>query len=403
MNIDNPSVALVHDWYLANSIGGAEKVSFTIDELLTSNFSSPDLFALTENITKKKIDYFNGRKINTSFIQKIPYGKNNVQRFLPLIPFAIEQIDLRQYDLIISSSHISAKGILTSPDQLHISYIHTPMRYAWDQMNTYIDNSKIKKFGLEFPLRYLLFKLREWDFISGQRPDFLIANSNFTARRIQKYWGLDSEVIHPPVDIKRFEYNQDRENFYLSVNRLVPNKRVDLIIKAFNKLELPLIIVGDGPERKRLKKMSNKNIIFKNKISNKNIEKLMSTCRGFVYAGVEDFGIAPVEALASGSPVIAFAKGGLLDTVTCINNCPKDKVATGLLFKKQNLYSIVDAISWFENNQMWERFNSRDLNEFAFKYNPDNFKNNLTTFINKSLEKHQKKKFGKNIKINNYF
>ena len=147
MNIDNSSVALVHDWYLANSIGGAEKVSFTIDELLTSNFSSPDLFALTENITKKKIDYFNGRKINTSFIQKIPYGKNNIQRFLPLIPFAIEQIDLSQYDLIISSSHISAKGILTSPDQLHISYIHTPMRYAWDQMNTYIDNSKIKKFA----------------------------------------------------------------------------------------------------------------------------------------------------------------------------------------------------------------------------------------------------------------
>ncbi len=386
MEFDNYKIALVHDWYLSSSIGGAEKVTFKIDELLSENFSTPDLFAITENITKHKINFFKGRKINTSFIQKIPLAKDKIQRFLPLIPFAIEQIDFRDYDLIISSSHLSAKGILTCPDQLHISYIHTPMRYAWDQMNTYVNKSNFKKLGLEIPLRYLLFKLRGWDFVSGHRPDLLIANSKFTARRIKKYWGLESKVIHPPVDIKRFKFNQERESFYLSVNRLVPNKRIDLLIKAFNKLQLPLVIVGDGPERKNLEKMANKNIIFKYKSSNNDIEKLMGACRGFVYAGVEDFGIAPVEALASGAPVIALAKGGLLDTVNCINNCPTGKIATGLLFKKQCINEIVDAINWFEDNQIWKKYNSEDLNIFAQQFSTDNFKTNMGMFINKSLE-----------------
>jgi len=386
MEFDNYKIALVHDWYLSTSIGGAEKVTFKIDELLSENFSTPDLFALTENITKYKKKIFKGRKINTSFIQKIPFAKDKIQNFLPLIPFAIEQIDFRDYDLIISSSHLCAKGILTCPDQLHISYIHTPMRYAWDQMNTYIKNSNLKKHGLEIPLRYLLFKLREWDFISGHRPDLLIANSKFTARRIKKYWGLESKVIHPPVDIGRFKYNQERGSFYLSVNRLVPNKRIDLIIKAFNKLGLPLVIVGNGPERKNLEKMANKNIIFKYKSSNEDIEKLMGSCRAFVYGGVEDFGIAPVEAIASGAPVIALAKGGLLDTVTCINNCPKGKIANGLLFKKQCTNEIIDAINWFEDKQIWKKYNSEDLNNFAQQFSSDNFKTNLQMFINKSLD-----------------
>ena len=391
MEFDNYRTALVHDWYLSNSIGGAEKVALKIDEILSKNFSTPDLFALVENITKNKKNLFEGRKINTSFIQKLPFGKDRVQSFLPLIPFAIEQIDLSPYDLIVSSSHISTKGILTSPDQLHISYIHTPMRYAWDQMNTYIKLSNLKRIGLEIPLRYLLFKLRDWDFVSGQRPDFLIANSHFTAKRIKKYWGLDSEIIHPPVDIGRFVFNKERENFYLSVNRLVPNKRIDLIIKAFNKLELPLVIVGDGPERKNLEKIANKNIIFKYKSSNKDVEKLMSRCRGFVYGGVEDFGIAPVEALASGAPVIALAKGGLMDTVKCIKDCSKGEIATGLLFKKQSINEIVEAINWFEFNKIWKKYKPEDLNNFAQKFNPDNFKNNFMNFINQSIETFNKK------------
>ena len=391
MKIDNENIALVHDWFLENSLGGAEKVTLGIDKILSSNFSIPDLFALTENISKSKRNLFNGREINTSFVQKLPYGKNKVQKYLPILPFAIEQLDLSKYELIISSSHICAKGILSSPDQLHISYIHTPMRYAWDQMNTYINQSNFKKIGLEFPLRYLLFKLREWDFISGHRPDFLIANSNFTARRIKKYWGLDSEIIHPPIDIGRFLFNQERGDFYLSINRLVPNKRIDLLIKAFNQLNLPLIIVGNGPEGRKLKKIANKNIIFTNTISNRDVEKLLSSCRAFVYAGIEDFGMAPLEAMASGAPVIAFAKGGVLDTVKCINNCPKGSISTGLLFKRQQVKDIVEAIKWFEDNKVWKRYNPEDLNKFAQNFNYSNFKNKLINFINKSREIFYKK------------
>ena len=235
-------------------------------------YSIPDIFSLTSNLDYLKRKECKQSKINTSFIQSFPFGKTNVQKYLPFLPYAIEQFDLRKYDLVISSSHAFAKGVLTSPDQLHISYVHTPMRYAWDQMHTYLEKSLLSKYGLEIPLRFTLYKLREWDFYSSQRLDYIIANSNFTSKRIKKYWGLESEVIHPPVDTKRFKYNESRGNYYLSVNRLVPNKRIDLLIKAFNKLNLPLIIIGDGTERLKLEKMSNSNIKFLSKISDSEVE-----------------------------------------------------------------------------------------------------------------------------------
>ncbi len=387
MAFKNRNIALVHDWFLKKSLGGAEKVTQTLDDYLSNKFSTPDIFSLTENITDSSYNIFKNRKINTSFIQKLPFGRSNVQKYLPLIPFAIEQIDLGKYDLIISSSHIAAKGVLTSPDQLHISYIHTPMRYAWDQMNTYINNSSFKKYGLEIPLRYILFKLREWDYISGKRPDYLIANSTFTSRRISKYWGLDSTIINPPVETKRFKFSNSRENFYLSVNRLVPNKRVDLLIKAFNKLRLPLIIIGDGPDKNFLKKISRENIQFYGNCSNKVTEQLLSKCRAFVYAGIEDFGIAPVEAMASGAPVIAYGKGGLLDTVNCLSNPSPDKISTGILFKKQSSEDIVDTVSWFEDKKIWKNFNAEDLNHFSQKFNPENFELKIGKYITNKLNK----------------
>ena len=394
MLIKNGNIALIHDWFLSESFGGAEKVTQILDEYISKNFSEPDIFSLTENITNSRNNIFNRRKINTSFIQKLPFGKSNVQKYLPFIPFAIEQFDLRKYDLILSSSHIAAKGILSSPDQLHISYVHTPMRYAWDQMNTYIDHSNFKKYGLEIPLRYLLFKLREWDYISGSRPDYLIANSKFTARRIKKYWGLESDIIHPPVDVNRFSFNNSRENYYLSINRLVPNKRIDLIVKAFNKLNLPLIIIGDGPEMNFLKKMARKNIQFHGNCSNNKVENFLSKCRGFVYAGIEDFGIAPVEAMASGAPVIAYGQGGLLDTVTCIRNCPKNKISTGILFKNQSSQDIVDTINWFEDRQVWKKFKAEDLNYYAQKFNSENFKLRIGEYIAKKWDEfHYKRTF----------
>ena len=383
-------IALVHDWFVSNSLGGAEKVTELIDINLIKNFSKPDVFSLVENLNKDKRNYFNGRKIETSFIQNLPFGKTHVQNYLPLIPFAIEQMNLLSYDLVISSSHLAAKGIITSPDQLHISYIHTPMRYAWDQMHVYLRQSKLSRNGFEPLIRYLLFKLREWDYLSGKRPDFLIANSNFTSRRIKKYWGINSKVIHPPVNIERFDFKQVRSEFYLSVNRLVPNKRIDLLVKAFNKLNLPLVIVGEGPEENKLKKMANSNIKFYGRKSNSDINQLMSTCRAFVYAGVEDFGIAPVEAMASGAPVIAYGKGGVLDTVNCISEKNKKNIATGLLFNSQSLKVICDTISWFEDKKAWKLFKSEDINNHAKIFNNLNFHKKFEEFTFKSLETFQK-------------
>ena len=387
MNIKDSNIAIVHDWFVEKSFGGSEKVTFILNDLLNERYSTPDIFSLTSNIKSSKKKSFNGRKIKTSFVQSLPFGKTNVQRYLPILPYAIEQFDLRAYDLIISSSHAIAKGVITSPEQLHISYVHTPMRYAWDQMNTYLEKSILSKFGFEIPIRFMLYKLRAWDFYSSQRLDHIIANSNFTSKRIKKYWGLESDVINPPVDIKRFNYNNPRENFYISLNRLVPNKRIDLLIKAFNKLNLPLIIIGDGPERFKLQNISKPNIKFLKKISDKEVENYMSRCRAFVYAGIEDFGIAPVEAMASGAPVIAYGKGGILDTVNCYKKQDKEKVSTGLLFNNQTSEDIIDTISWFEDKKLWKNFNPEMLNEYSQNFSIENFTSKFDLIINKAWEK----------------
>ncbi len=390
MNIKDSNIAIIHDWFVKKSFGGSEKVTFILNDLLNERYSTPDIFSITSNIKSLKRNCYQESKINTSFIQSLPFGKTNVQSYLPILPYAIEQFDLRKYDLIISSSHAIAKGVLTSPDQLHISYVHTPMRYAWDQMNIYLKKSKLSKFGFEIPIRFMLYKLREWDFYSSQRLDYIIANSNFTSKRIKKYWGLESDVLNPPVDIKRFKYNTPREDYYISLNRLVPNKRIDLLIKAFNKLNLPLIIIGDGPERFKLEKISNPNIKFLSKISDKEVENYMSKCRAFVYAGIEDFGIAPVEAMASGAPVIAYGKGGILDTVNCLNQKEKQKVSNGLLFKKQTSEDIIDTINWFEDKKVWKKFNPEILNEYSQNFSIENFKSKFDLIINKAWENFKK-------------
>ena len=386
MNIKDSNIAIVHDWFLQKSFGGSEKVTFALNNFLNDSYSTPDIFSLTSNIQNSKRNIFGGSKIHTSFIQALPFGKTNVQSFLPFLPYAVEQLDLRKYDLIMSSSHAFAKGIITSPDQLHISYVHTPMRYAWDQMYTYLEQSKLSKIGFEFPIRLMLYKLREWDFYSSQRLDYIISNSNFTSKRIKKYWGLESEVIHPPVDIKRFKYKNSRGDFYVSLNRLVPNKRVDLLIKAFNNLNLPLIIIGDGPERLKLEKIANSNIKFLGKISDMEVEEYMSRCKAFVYAGIEDFGIAPVEAMASGAPVIAYGKGGILDTVNCLNEKNSTKFKNGLLFRKQTSQDIFDTISWFEDKKLWRKFNPENLNEYSQNFSIEKFITKIDFSINKAWE-----------------
>ena len=378
------NIAIIHDWFSGEFTGGSEKVFNEIEKIIIENNLYYAIFSLVNHLDKNH--NLNKRKfINTSFIQNLPFSKKHFHKYLPLFPLAIEQFDLREYNLIISSSHSVAKGVITSPDQLHISYIHTPMRYAWDQMNVYLNNSSYKKFRINFILGVILQNLRQWDYISSSRIDKLIANSNFTSRRIKKYWGRDSEVLHPPVDTKNFSPNKSRGRFYLSVSRLVPNKRVDILIKAFNALNLPLIIVGDGPEKKSLKEIAKNNIKFTGFIDNKQLKKLMEECRAFVYAGIEDFGIAPVEAMAAGAPVIAYGKAGILDTVNCITSTSNNP--TGLIYQTQSYQTLRDCINYFEEKKLWKNFSSENLNNWSQKFSKDNFRKKFTFHIEEYLSK----------------
>tara|TARA_Y100001968_G_scaffold260578_1_gene248196 strand:+ start:3174 stop:4391 length:1218 start_codon:yes stop_codon:yes gene_type:complete len=388
-SLDWPSnIALVHEWFTPRSTGGAENVVQVIDDLLTEIASQPQLFSLVNEENLLKSSWLFNRNVKTSFIQKLPFGISHVQQYLPLLPFAIEQLDLEEYPLVISSSHLVAKGILTSPNQLHVSYIHTPVRYAWDQMNIYLKRSFLAKLGLGPLIRLQLHSLRQWDQLSSSRVDYLIANSNFTAKRIWKYWRRNSEVLHPPVNVNRFEWNKPRQDFYLSVCRLVPNKRVDLLVRAFNRLKLPLVVVGDGAEKEYLKGLAGPTVQILGFQSAERIENLMSQCRAFIYAGVEDFGITPVEAMASGSPVIAFAKGGILDTVKCFTT-NSDKGATGLLFSAQTVNSLVEAIQYFKEKQLWRDFNPELIRAWAESFSQDSFKLRFEKTINRAWREHR--------------
>ena len=388
LSLDLPdNIALVHEWFTPRSTGGAENVVQVIDELLTEIATQPELFSLVNEENLLQSSWLFNRKVRTSFIQKLPFGVSHVQQYLPLLPFAIEQLDLEGYPLVISSSHLVAKGILTSPDQLHISYVHTPVRYAWDQMNIYLQRSFLRRIGLGPLIRWQLHALRQWDQLSSSRIDYLLANSTFTAKRIWKYWKRRSDVLHPPVNVNRFEWKQPREDFYLSVCRLVPNKRVDLLVRAFNRLQLPLIVVGDGVEKAYLKDLAGPTVQILGFQSTQKIEDLMSKCRAFVYAGIEDFGIAPVEAMASGAPVIAFGKGGVLDTVKCFNSYSCES-ATGLLFSNQTVKFVVEAIEFFKEKQLWRDLSPELIRDWANSFSQDSFKFRFEKTINKVWNEH---------------
>ena len=377
------NVAIIHDWFSGEFKGGAEKVLKEIEQIIVENKSYYEIYCLVNHLNKKH-KFNKGKIINTSFIQNLPFSKKHFHKYLPLFPLAIEQIDLREFDLIISSSHAVAKGVITSPDQLHISYIHSPMRYAWDQMHVYLESSSYMKSKINILVRIILQDLRKWDYLSSVRIDKLVSNSNFTAKRIKKYWGRNSSVIHPPVDTKKFSPRKSRSDFYLSVSRLVPNKRIDLLVKAFNQLSFPLIIVGSGPEKKKLMKIAKNNISFLNYQDDLSIKNLMETCRAFVYTGIEDFGIAPVEAMAAGAPIIAFKKGGILDTVKCINS--EAKIATGILFDEQNDKVIRDCINYFEEKKIWLEFSNEDIHLWAQNFSIDIFKKKFANLIFNSIE-----------------
>ncbi|MGB3204121.1 MAG: glycosyltransferase [Crinalium sp.] len=366
--------ALVHEWLTPNATGGSELV---VQEIL--KHIDADLYALIDFESTNPESYLYKRTIGTTFIQNLPKADKNIQKYLPLLPLAIEQFDLRNYDVILSSSHAVAKGILVSPDQLHICYCHTPMRYAWDLTFDYLKNSKLGTGVPGMLTRYLLHRIRQWDVISANRVDYFIANSQHTARRIWRCYRRSAEVIYPPVNIERFSFQPQKNDFYLTVSRLVSYKQVSLIVKAFNQLGRELVVIGNGPELEQIRQLAKPNVKIMGAQPDAVVEQYMAQAKAFVYAACEDFGIALVEAQACGTPVIAYGAGGALETVLDIRSHPQ--TGTGLLFPVQTAASLITAVETFETYE--PSFNPESARLQATRFDQNIFAKSYVAFLDR--------------------
>jgi glycosyltransferase involved in cell wall biosynthesis len=371
--------ALVHEWLTPKATGGSELV---VREIL--NHVAADLYALIDFESVNPESYLYKRQIGTTILQHFPASHSGVQKYLPLLPLAIEQLDLRQYDVILSSSHAVAKGVLTTPEQLHICYCHSPMRYAWDLTFDYLRESNLGSGIPGWMARYLLHRLRQWDVLSANRVDYFIANSQYTARRIWRCYRREATVIYPPVNIDNFHFSAEKEDFYLIVSRLVSYKQVSLIVRAFNQLQKPLVVIGTGTEMKNIEKISKSNINILGWQPDDVVKKYMSAAKAFVYAACEDFGIALVEAQACGTPVIAYGTGGALETVRDIRYSLPG-TGTGVLFKEQTEAALVEAVKEFEVYQ--GKFDLEYLKKHAAKFSPQVFAHKYLEFLSLCKEK----------------
>jgi glycosyltransferase involved in cell wall biosynthesis len=358
-------VAIIHYW-LVNMRGG-EKVVEALCEL----FPRADIFThvyTPENIS----DTINRHTIKTTFIQKLPAAGKKYQAYLPLMPLALEKLDLRPYDLVISSESGPAKGVITRPDAVHLCYCHTPMRYVWDMYHDYFESAGIVT---KIFMPYLMHYLRMWDYASAARVDKFITNSQFVAGRIKKHYRRDAEVIHPPVSTGEFVVSGKQDDFYLMVGQLVRYKRADLAVEAFNRTNRRLIIIGDGKHRREVEKIAKPNVTFLGRQPSHVIADYYSRCRALIFPGIEDFGIVPVEAMASGRPVIAFRGGGALETV--VEN------RTGIFFDEQTPGSLLDAVSRFE--KIGHEFNPDEIVRHARIFDNQVFKDKITELVNSMI------------------
>ena len=359
--------ALIHEWFSSNSCGGAEQCI----KSFVSTWDDFDIFGLIDNFKNQdRKDFLNNKTVHTSFIQNLPFGKTKYKNYFPLFPFAIEQFNLTNYDLILSSSHLVAKGILTHSNQLHISYVHTPVRYAWDLYHRYLEEHNLSKGLKSLMAKYFLHQLRMWDLSTINRVDYYIANSKFIAKRIKKIYGKDATVIYPPVDTEQFSLEKTKENYYLTASRLVPYKKIDLIVDAFSQTNHKLVVIGDGPDLKKIKKKATKNIEILGYQSNESLISHMKKAKAFVFAAEEDFGIIPVEAQACGTPVICLNKGGTAETVT---------TKTGVFFKNQTIQDIVEAITFFEKNK--DSLDPDAIRQNALRFNRLRFEKEIKAFV----------------------
>ncbi|AFZ02239.1 glycosyltransferase [Calothrix sp. PCC 6303] len=371
--------ALVHEWLTPKATGGSELV---VREIL--NHVDADLYALIDFESTNPQSYLYKRSIGTSFLQSFPQARNGIQKYLPLLPLAIEQLDLREYEIILSSSHAVAKGVLTTPDQLHICYSHSPMRYAWDLTFDYLNASKLGSGIPGIATRYILHRLRQWDVVSANRVDHFIANSHHTARRIWRCYRREAKVIYPPVNVENFPFSEQKEDFYLIVSRLVSYKQVSLIVSAFNQLQKPLVVIGTGPDMAKIRKIARSNIQLLGWQPDDVLKKYMTAAKAFVYTACEDFGIALVEAQACGTPVIAYGAGGATETVRDIRDSPTN-TGTGILFNAQTEAALIEAVETFEYYQ--KKFDSEYMRSHAAQFAPQVFAKRYLEFLTACQEK----------------
>lgn len=376
---------IVHDFLYI--YGGAERV---LEQMLAC-YPEADVFSVIDFLAENDREFIRGKPVTTSFVQRLPKARKHHRNYLPLMPLAIEQLDASAYDLVISSSYCVAKGILTGPDQLHLCMCHSPIRYAWDLQHQYLRESNLER-GLKGALaRLILHYMRIWDARTANGVDAFVANSEFISRRIRKVYARPSRVIYPPVDVSAFALREDKENFYLTASRMVPYKKIPLIIEAFATMpNRRLVVIGEGPEFTRCKAVATPNVELLGYQSFEVLRDHMQRAQAFVFAAEEDFGIVPVEAQACGTPVIAFGRGGACETVVGLDaaappGASPGAAPTGLLFSEQSVAAIVAAVERFESVR--ERFTPQACRDNALRFAPERFRAEFTDFVEGSWQR----------------
>lgn len=367
-------VAIVHDWLV--TYAGSERV---LEQMLRC-LPTADVFTLIDALPPTERAFLLNRPVHTSFLQKLPGALTHHRRYLPLMPLAIEQLDLSAYDLVVSSSHAVAKGVLTGPDQLHICMCYSPIRYAWDLQHQYLQESALTKGLKSWLARWILHKLRIWDVRTANGVDHFIAISEFIARRIQKAYRRTSEVIYPPVDVDLFELGEEKGDYYLTASRLVPYKKVPVIIEAFNRMpDKKLLVIGSGPDEQRCRTLAGPNVEVLGYQSTEVLRHHMQKAKAFVFAAEEDFGIAPIEAQACGTPVIAFDKGGARETIRGLD----DASPSGVFFNEQTPESICAAVKLFVTKE--DSITPDNCRQNAERFSSSRFRQRFSDYVNQCL------------------
>jgi glycosyltransferase involved in cell wall biosynthesis len=361
-------IAIIHDWLVES--GGAEKV---LSELINI-YPNADVFSTVDYLTDaQRATILQGKNVTTSFIQNLPKSKS-YKKYFPLMPLAMANLDLSEYNLVISCSSSVAKGVITGPDQVHVCYCHSPMRYAWDLQHQYLKESGLDRGVKGFFAKLMLHRMRQWDVTSSFGVDHFIANSDFIARRIKKVYRRNADVIYPNVAVEDFTVVEQKSDYYFTCSRMVPYKKIDLIVETFaNMPDKKLVVIGDGPDMSKIKSKSASNIELMGYQPFEVLKDKMANAKAFVFAAEEDFGIVPVEAQACGTPVIAFGRGGALETVK--------KNISGVFFNEQSVESLCDAICRFESMS----FDANEIRAHAEEFSTDCFRRKIKGFISMKL------------------